>query len=103
MGHASSSYLLQVSEYAGTYSNPFKPNGKGMRFTKWKTVDGRSEGIGGIKGAKEMWLEHFRQRDPAKLTKFRVQYRGKTVISHQGRVYEQRGDGMYFVEDLLGS
>jgi hypothetical protein len=97
MGHASSSYWLQISEYAGTYSNPYKRGGKGRKFTKWKTVDGRTY----LHDAKKMWLEYYQQKDPAKLTKFRVRYKGQTVITHQGRVYEQRPDGMYFVEDLL--
>jgi hypothetical protein len=101
MGHASSSYWLQVSEFAGTYDNPYKPGGRGIKYTKWKTIDGRWAGIGGIKEAKVMWLEHYRQRDLAKITKLRVRYRGKTVIDHQGHVYEQRKNGMHFVEDLL--
>jgi hypothetical protein len=31
-------FLLQESHYAGTYSNPFKYRGKGVKYSKWVTV-----------------------------------------------------------------
>ena len=106
MGHASSTFLLQVSEFDRLYKNPYKQGGRGIKYTKWKTIDGRMF----LKDAKEMWLEYFRQKDPAKLTKYRVRYKGQTVISNEGRVYERvtapgtngKGEGwMRFVEELV--
>jgi len=108
MGHASSSYLLQVSEFNGTYKNKYKPGGRGIKYTKWMTIDGRMQ----LVDAKAMWLDYYSKKDPAKITRYRVRFKGKTVISHQGRVYEQcsntysNGDPcetwMRYVETLAG-
>jgi len=105
MGHASSTFLLQVSGFNGTYDNPYKRGGRGVRYTKWKTVDGRMFLI----DAKKMWLEYNSGKDPATVLRYRVRYKGQTVIDHQGRVYERvtapgtngRGEGwMRFVGEL---
>jgi hypothetical protein len=102
MGHASSSWWLQSSEYNGTYRNKFKRGGRGVRWTPWKTVDGRCEVTGGMDGAKKMWLEAHQQRDPAKLTRFRVRYKGKVVVNEDGNVYAiEEGRYLRFVESLL--
>ena len=109
MGHASSSYLIQVSEFGGTYSNPYKQGGKGIKYTPWKTIDGRSLLNAGanLSEVKKAWLEYNSKKDPAKITRYRVTYKGKTIIDHQGRVYEeytQPGTGdtwMRFVEELI--
>jgi|SRR5271166_1928422 len=104
MGHASSSYLLQVSEFNGTYKNKFKSGGRGIKYTKWVTVDGRMS----LADAKELWLSHLLKHDPAKITRYRVRFKGQTVISHQGRVYEKYTNAdatqswMTFVETLPG-
>ncbi len=84
MGHASSSYLLQVSEFNGTYNNCYKPGGRGIKYTKWMTIDGRMQ----LADAKALWLEKHAQKDPAKITRYRVRFKGQTVINHQGRVYQ---------------
>jgi hypothetical protein len=88
MGHASSSYLLQVSEFSGTYKNPFKPGGRGIKYTKWVTIDGSMI----LVDAKVKWLDYHSKKDPAKVTRYRVRFKGQTVITHQGRVYQQRSD-----------
>jgi hypothetical protein len=107
MGHASSSFLLQQQEFDRTYSNPYKQGGKGIKYTKWRTVSGFSHISGGLEAAKKWWKESYEQRDPAKLTRFRVQYKGKTVINPEGRVYQAelalggRQIHMRFVEALV--
>jgi hypothetical protein len=104
MGHASSSYLLQVSEFSGTYKNPFKPGGHGIKYTKWVTIDGSMI----LVDAKVKWLDYHSKKDPAKVTRYRVRFMGKTVISHQGRVYKAelalggRQTHMRYIETLPG-
>lgn len=90
MGHASSTYLLQVSEFNGTYKNKFKSGGRGIKYTKWMTIDGRMQ----LADAKALWLEKHAAKDPAKITRYRVRFKGQTVISHQGRVYEMYTGGL---------
>jgi hypothetical protein len=102
MGHIPSLYLIQSCEFDRFYSNPMKRGGRGLKFTKWRTIDMRNT----LPEAKAMWKEYFTQQDPAKVTKFRVRFKNKTVINPEGRVYEeytQPGTGdkwMRFVEDL---
>jgi hypothetical protein len=86
MGHASSTYLLQVSEFNGTYKNRFKAGGRGIKYTKWQTIGGRPSGAS-MDEVKAMWKEAFDAKDPAKITRYRVQFKGQTIITHQGRVY----------------
>jgi hypothetical protein len=107
MGHASSTYLLQVSEFGGTYKNPFKSGGRGIKYTKWQTIDGRPSGAT-MDSVKQMWKAYHDGRDPAKITRYRVRYKGQTVISHQGRVYQAemalggRQIHMRYVETIKG-
>jgi hypothetical protein len=106
MGHASSTYLLQVSEFNGTYKNPFKSGGRGIKYTKWRTVGGMASGAA-MHEVKKMWLDAFASIDPAKIMRYRVRYKGQTIISHQGRVYKQYTPEigkpwMTFVETLPG-
>lgn len=99
MGQAVSNFLLQVSEFAGTYSNPFKRGGKGVKFTKWRTIG--TIAPHDVKAAKNLWKDSYNQRDSAKLERFRVTYKGKTLINPEGRVYEVTADGTHFVEGLV--
>jgi hypothetical protein len=108
MGHATSSYLLQTSQYGGTYRNPFKQGGKGVKYTKWVTVNGRPSGAT-MDEVKAMWQEAYAKRNESQLQRFRVTFKGKTVIDQRGRVYEkytQPGEGgetwMRYVETLPG-
>jgi hypothetical protein len=54
------------------------------------------------------WNYHLKA-DPAKVTRYRVRFKGQTVISHQGRVYEMYTGGlggkekwMRYIETLEG-
>jgi hypothetical protein len=103
MGHASSSYLIQESHFNGFYHNPFKHRQQGLKFTKWITVDGRLN----LVDAKAAWLEAHAGRDQKQVQRFRVTFKGKTVIDPRGRVYEQKSDSggykwMAYVETLPG-
>ena len=103
MGHASSSYLMQESHFNGFYYNPFKHQQRGLKYTKWITVDGRLS----LADAKTMWLEAHAGRNEKQVQSYRVTFKGKTVIDPRGRVYEQKQDSdggkwMGYVETLPG-
>lgn len=106
MGHATSTYLLQTSQFSGTYRNPFKSGGRGVKYTKWITVGGRPSGAS-FDEVKAMFLEAHNGRDQKQLQRYRVTFKGKSVIDPRGRVYEvkQDSDGtkwMGYVETLPG-
>ena len=88
MGHIRHMYLLQMSEFAGYYKNPFKFRGRGIKYTKWKTV-GACNGTCSNAEIKGMWLEAHNARDQQKLQRYRVLYKRDVIISHTGRVYER--------------
>jgi len=95
MGHIPSLYLIQISEYAGTYKNPFKLGGRGVKWSKWKTIDMRNF----LDEAKTSWKAYNAAKQPTQ--RYRVLYQRKTVINPEGRVYEKRADGyLYFVEEI---
>lgn len=73
-------FLLQSSYCDGTYRNPFKRGGVGMRFSKWRTVDA----FNSFEEAKEAFL-NFKLNG---MTRRRVSVGGKVVINPEGRVYE---------------
>lgn len=106
MGHASASYLLQESHFGGFYRNPFKHQQRGIKYTKWNTSSGRPSGAS-MDEVKAMWLEAHAGRDQKQIQRYRVTFKGKTVIDPRGRVYEQKQDSegtkwMAFVETLPG-
>ena len=101
MGHVRHSFLIQHSEFNGTYKNPFKFRGRGIKYTKWRTIDMRSF----LGDAKVRFLELMKERDPAKIQRYRVRYKNQTVITPAGRVYERLSlDSKYlkYVETLPG-
>jgi hypothetical protein len=96
-------YLIQTNHFVGYYKNPFKPQGRGLKFSKWVTVDAASD----MGHAKAQFLDLYAKRDQTKLEHVRCTYLGKVVINQSGRVYEPKQDAdgtkwMGYVETLPG-
>lgn len=97
-------YLLQTHKFSGYYKNPFKMDGKGIKFTPWKTVRTTDD----QRQAELLWEEFNARREAGILERFRVTYKGKIVVNDRGNVYEQIAtDGKQtwgrFVKKLQGA
>jgi len=76
-------FLLQESHYAGTYSNPFKYQGKGVKYSKWVTVRAAID----QRQAELLWQEFQERRDQKQLQRYRVVFGGKVIVNPRGSVY----------------
>jgi|SRR5208337_92284 len=97
-------YLLQTHHFAGIYSNPFKPNRQGLKFTKWVTIRSADD----RRQAELLWEEFNARRNKVVMDRYRVTYRGKVIVSDRGAVYDTVKDGSgrwgtYFVKKLVGA
>lgn len=78
-------FLLQTHKFSGYYSNPYKPNGKGLKFTKWTTIRATDD----QRQAELLWEEFQSRRNEGQLEHYRVTFGGKTVVDDRGHVYEK--------------
>jgi hypothetical protein len=95
-------YLVQETHFAGYYHNPFKPNRKGNKRSKWLTVDS----VETLGQAEAQWEAFQANRNQGQLQHYRVTYNGKVIISERGVEYEpvtdETGTWMRYVKQLAG-
>lgn len=73
-------FLLQTSTNAGTYRNPFKSGGYGIRYSPWKT----EQKLDTMEQAKDA----FRNFNQSGLKRRRIVQDGRVMINAEGRVFE---------------
>ena len=76
-------FLLQSSACAGTYRNPFKEGGTGLRFTPWRTVGKHNT----LEEAKQAWLTF---NASVGMRRRRIVHKSKVLVNDEGRMYELR-------------
>jgi len=95
-------YLVQETHFAGYYHNPFKPNRKGNKKSKWLTVDS----VETLGQAEQQWEAFQAHRNAGQLQHYRVTYKGKVIISDRGVerevVTDDSGTWMRYVKQLAG-
>lgn len=82
-------FLIQTHKFSGYYKNPFKQDGKGIKFTPWTTIRATDD----QRQAELLWQEFNATRQQGILERFRVVYKGKVVVSDRGAVYAEVVNG----------